>query len=32
MTKHLKQGELEALCSLDFHFNEVNNRFKKLGL
>ena len=30
--KHFKQGELEALCSLDFHFKEVNNRFKKLGL
>jgi adenylosuccinate lyase len=27
-----KKGELEALCSLDFHFKEVNNRFKKLGL
>ncbi len=27
-----KLGELEALCSLDFHFKEVNNRFKKLGL
>jgi len=25
-------SELEALCSLDFHFKEVNNRFKKLGL
>jgi adenylosuccinate lyase len=23
---------LEALCSLDFHFKEVNSRFKKLGL
>jgi hypothetical protein len=27
-----KKGELEALCSLDFHFKEVKNRFKKLGL
>jgi len=25
-------SELEALCSLDFHFKEVNNRFQKLGL
>jgi len=30
--KHFKNGELEKLCSLDFHFKEVNNRFKKLGL
>ena len=30
--KHFKAGELEKLCSLDFHFKEVNNRFKKLGL
>jgi adenylosuccinate lyase len=29
---HFKKGELEALCSLDFHFKEVKNRFKKLGL
>jgi adenylosuccinate lyase len=29
---HFRKGELEALCSLDFHFKEVNNRFKKLGL
>ena len=32
VVKHFKKGELEALCSLDFHFKEVNNRFKKLGL
>ncbi len=30
--KLFKNGELEKLCSLDFHFKEVNNRFKKLGL
>jgi len=30
--KHFKKGELDRLCSLDFHFKEVNNRFKKLGL
>jgi adenylosuccinate lyase len=29
---HFKKGELETLCSLDFHFKEVKNRFKKLGL
>jgi adenylosuccinate lyase len=30
--KYFKKGELEELCSLNFHFKEVNNRFKKLGL
>jgi adenylosuccinate lyase len=32
VAKHFKKGELEQLCSLEFHFKEVNNRFKKLGL
>ena len=32
VAKHFKKGELEALCSLDFHFKEVKNRFKKVGL
>jgi adenylosuccinate lyase len=32
VAKHFAQGELEKLCSLDFHFKEVENRFKKLGL
>ena len=32
VAKHFKKGELEELCSLDFHFKEVKNRFKKLGL
>ncbi len=32
VAKLFKAGELEKLCSLDFHFKEVNNRFKKLGL
>jgi adenylosuccinate lyase len=32
VAKHFKDGELERLCSLDFHFEEVANRFKKLGL
>jgi adenylosuccinate lyase len=32
VAKNFKPGELEKLCSLDFHFKEVNNRFKKLGL
>src|SRR2546430_295842 len=32
VAKHFKNGELEKLCSLDFHFKEVKNRFKRLGL
>jgi len=32
VAKHFKSGELEGLCSLDFHFKEVENRFKKVGL
>jgi adenylosuccinate lyase len=32
VAKHFKPGELEKLCSLDFHFKEVKNRFQKLGL
>ncbi len=32
VAKHFTKGELEKLCSLDFHFKEVKNRFKKLGL
>jgi adenylosuccinate lyase len=32
VAKHFAKGELDKLCSLDFHFKEVKNRFKKLGL
>ena len=32
VAKHFKPGELEKLCSLEFHFKEVKSRFKKLGL
>lgn len=32
MAKRFKKGELEKLCSLDFHLKEVKNGFKKLGL
>src|SRR5579862_3766992 len=32
VARHFKKGELEKLCSLDFHFKEVNRRFRKLGL
>ena len=32
VAKHFKKNELEKLCSLEFHFKEVTNLFKKLGL
>ena len=32
VAKHFKAGELEGLCSVDFHLKEVNNRFKQVGL
>jgi adenylosuccinate lyase len=32
VANHFQPGELERLCSLDFHFKDVNRRFKKLGL
>jgi len=32
VAKHFRDGELEKVCSLDFHFKEVKARFKKLGL
>jgi len=32
VAKHFKSGELEKLCSLDFHLKEVKNRFKSVGL
>lgn len=32
VAKHFAKGELEKLCSLEFHFKQVNMRFKKLGL
>jgi adenylosuccinate lyase len=30
--RHFRTGELEKLCSLEFHFKEVRNRFKQVGL
>ncbi len=30
--RHFAAGELEQLCSLEFHFKEVANRFRSLGL
>lgn len=32
VAQHFEKDELERLCSLDFHFKEVKNRFGKLGL
>ncbi|HOX57063.1 MAG TPA: adenylosuccinate lyase [Candidatus Paceibacterota bacterium] len=32
VARHFSRGELEALCSLEFHFREVKRRFRKLGL
>jgi adenylosuccinate lyase len=32
VAKYFKKGELEKLCSLDFHLKEVKNRFKQVGL
>src|SRR5271154_2851016 len=32
VSRHFKSGELEKLCSLKFHFQHVNRRFKNLGL
>ena len=32
VAKYFKNGELEKLCSLEFHFKDVNRRFKNLGL
>ena len=32
VAKHFKTGELEKLCSIDFHLKEVNTRFKAVGL
>lgn len=32
LAKHFEKCELEGPYSLDLHFKEANNRFKKLGL
>ncbi len=32
VASHFKDGELEKLCSLEFHFKQVNARFRKLGI
>jgi adenylosuccinate lyase len=32
VAKHFKPGELDQLCSLEFHFKEVEAKFKQLGI
>lgn len=32
VARHFRAGELERLCSVDFHFKEVNRRFRTVGL
>lgn len=32
VARHFMKGELEELCSVDFHFKQVEQRFKKVGL
>lgn len=32
VARHFAPGELEKLCSLQFHFRHLGHRFKKLGL
>jgi len=32
VARHFRKGELEQLCSLDFHFKEIRSRFRQVGL
>src|SRR5215468_7984477 len=32
VAKYFKEDELRRLCSLDFHFREVDSRFRRVGL
>jgi len=32
VAQHLTRDELEKMCSLEFHFKEVEERFRKLGI
>ena len=32
VAKQFKKGELESICSTDFHYKHIKSRFKKLGL
>jgi adenylosuccinate lyase len=32
VSRHFRPGELQRICSLDFHFREVRSRFRRAGL
>jgi len=32
VARHFQSGELDRLCSIEFHLKEVKNRFKQVGL
>jgi hypothetical protein len=32
VAKHLARAELDRMCGLDFHFKEIDRRFKNAGL
>jgi len=32
IARHFEPGELEKLCTLEFHFKQLDDRFRKLGL
>lgn len=32
VAKHFKKGELDKLCSTDFHYKQIKSRFRKLGI
>lgn len=32
VAKHFKSGELDKLCSTDFHYKQIKSRFRKLGI
>jgi adenylosuccinate lyase len=32
VARHFRQGELEKLCSTDFHYKQIRARFRKLGI
>ncbi|MGA1014306.1 MAG: adenylosuccinate lyase [Limisphaerales bacterium] len=32
VSRHFAKGELEKLCSMEFHYRQIKSRFKKLGI
>ena len=32
VARHFRPAELDKLCSLEFHYKQIRNRFKKLGI